>query len=582
MVEHAHVTKSDLRAGVALDDAVVRVVVLDGAGKAPTVVDAAEADLARGIVVDGRVRDNAGLGRLIGELWKALDLGGVATFLGLQPLDAHVGRVAVSRWPESGPAPEVLAEVAALRAAYGDEVVWSAAPASSQGRGEEARLAVCRREDISSAVWALRRTGVRVTGVELAGLALERALAPVVEAGSSGTSGSSGCGLLIEWWGTGPGSVSVLVDGAVRFSWRLAELDGPTWQLGLHCYPLSQDLLQQVLAGPGVGEDHPARRLVAALGRHAGVSGSATAAALIAPGSGLAAGSPVPVASCAVALGLALGAAGVGPAPLELQACLLNSGVRQMQTRLASVSLRSLGSPSARDLLSGGPTRRSAGIGPEQSRLFKPRAVPKVPEVAKVAEVTKVARPTRLDACGRPWVHRPGLGRGTAHVAVLGSGYFELRGGVRTAAEAQTLRRQAIRMFAGCLSGELFIDTEAHPDAGHGVRFGGRIEFAPLADTIELAHHRAFYEVAHILDAYPWCRVAIEGHSDDVGCLRDNIELSQDRATAVQGVLLNAGFAEDRIGVAGRGPFVPLADGDREAARAMNRRVTLTFLDLLR
>lgn len=379
MVEHAHVTNRDLRAGLALDDTVVRVVVLDGAGKAPTVVDAAEADLARGIVVDGRVRDNAGLGRLIGELWKALDLGGVATFFGLQPLDAQVGRVAVSRWPESGPAPEVLAEVAALRAAYGDEVVWSAAPASSQDRGEEARLAVCRREDISSAVWALRRTGVRVAGVELAGLALERALAPVVQADPSG---SSGCGLLIEWWDTGPASVSVLVDGAVRYSWRLAELDGPTWQLGLHCYPLSQDLLQQVLAGPGVGEDHPARRLVAALGRHAGVSESATSAALIAPGSGLAAGSPWPVASCAVALGLALGAAGIGAAPLELQACLLNSGVRQMQTRLASVSLRSLASPSARDLLSGGLTRRSAGIGPEQSRLFKPRAVPKVAEVA--------------------------------------------------------------------------------------------------------------------------------------------------------------------------------------------------------
>lgn len=74
---------------------------------------------------------------------------------------------------------------------------------------------------------------------------------------------------------------------------------------------------------------------------------------------------------------------------------------------------------------------------------------------------------------------------------------------------------------------------------------------------------------------YPAPEVVVIGHTDRVGSVADNDQLSVRRAEAVRDKLVQAGIAASMIAIAGRGerePAVPTADG---VARAENRRVEI-------
>jgi len=342
MSENATTVAGGLVAGLSIDDGVLRVVVLDRQVD-PIVVEAAEADLAEDVVRAGQVLDQPALARRIGDLWLALGLGGVPTFLGLHPLDGDVHTVPiVGQWRSGWPL-EVRQAVEAARQAIGDEVVWSA-DRVEHGDTTQARVVTCRRDDLSSAAWSARRSGVWVTGVELGALALERAVEPSTDPAS----------LLVD--ATGPGAATIVQFdyGVAVHSWRshravASDENGPLVRFAIDAATataLSAGALspvQWLSSSPRVVA-HPAR--------------------LVGPGHGLGPSSPVPHESFAVALGLALGAAGVGVTPIDLQAALLNTGAAQLHARLGDRA-RTLGAELAA-AVGAGPERGASG---EQARI---------------------------------------------------------------------------------------------------------------------------------------------------------------------------------------------------------------------
>jgi len=78
--------------------------------------------------------------------------------------------------------------------------------------------------------------------------------------------------------------------------------------------------------------------------------------------------------------------------------------------------------------------------------------------------------------------------------------------------------------------------------------------------------------LGRLLLEYPSLKIVIEGHTDNVGSVSYNQELSEKRAKAVVDFLVSGGIAAERIGSKGFGATHPVAPNDSDAGRALNRR----------
>ena len=87
-----------------------------------------------------------------------------------------------------------------------------------------------------------------------------------------------------------------------------------------------------------------------------------------------------------------------------------------------------------------------------------------------------------------------------------------------------------------------------------------------------LERHAAF-----LVENTGW-RVRIEGHCDDRGSERYNLELGQQRADAVRQMFLDRGVADSRMDVISFGEERPAAEGTSDGARAQNRRAVIIHL----
>jgi OmpA-OmpF porin, OOP family len=86
----------------------------------------------------------------------------------------------------------------------------------------------------------------------------------------------------------------------------------------------------------------------------------------------------------------------------------------------------------------------------------------------------------------------------------------------------------------------------------------------------------AMEEVVKLLKQNAAMKVYVVGHTDNVGALAGNLDLSKRRAAAVVQMLVTKyGVAADRLQSFGNGPYAPLASNDNEAGRTLNRRVEL-------
>src|SRR5262249_52090977 len=82
-------------------------------------------------------------------------------------------------------------------------------------------------------------------------------------------------------------------------------------------------------------------------------------------------------------------------------------------------------------------------------------------------------------------------------------------------------------------------------------------------------------DVASILAAFPTSTVRVESHTDNVGSVESNLELSLSRSEAVKGMLGGKGVDLSRITTAGLGQENPIASNDTEEGRAQNRRTDI-------
>ena len=74
-------------------------------------------------------------------------------------------------------------------------------------------------------------------------------------------------------------------------------------------------------------------------------------------------------------------------------------------------------------------------------------------------------------------------------------------------------------------------------------------------------------------------RIAIHGHTDDVGKAEDNLALSSDRAFSVKQFIESFGVQGNRLEYQGFGESVPFSSNETEEGRALNRRTEFLILN---
>lgn len=93
-------------------------------------------------------------------------------------------------------------------------------------------------------------------------------------------------------------------------------------------------------------------------------------------------------------------------------------------------------------------------------------------------------------------------------------------------------------------------------------------------------------KVANILKRHPQLEVMVEGHTDNVpiqtDCVLDNWDLSAKRSAAIVRILQqDHGVAPERLVLAGRSFYKPIAGNETAEGRAINRRTRILILPKL-
>jgi OmpA-OmpF porin, OOP family len=116
--------------------------------------------------------------------------------------------------------------------------------------------------------------------------------------------------------------------------------------------------------------------------------------------------------------------------------------------------------------------------------------------------------------------------------------------------------------------------NSAISQTGHAAVYG--IYFDTGKADVKPESEPAIAEILKLLRQDPALRIHVVGHTDNVGPLPANMDLSRRRATAIVAVLTEKhGIASDRLRPEGVGPLAPVASNATEEGRAKNRRVEL-------
>ena len=127
-------------------------------------------------------------------------------------------------------------------------------------------------------------------------------------------------------------------------------------------------------------------------------------------------------------------------------------------------------------------------------------------------------------------------------------------------------------------TGLVKVDANALADeidrTGHASIYG--IYFDTDKADVKPESEQALGEIARLLEQRPDLQLYVVGHTDSVGSLDYNRELSIRRARAVVEVLTGKyGIAKSRLRGEGVGPLVPVTANNTDVKRAKNRRVEL-------
>jgi OmpA-OmpF porin, OOP family len=101
------------------------------------------------------------------------------------------------------------------------------------------------------------------------------------------------------------------------------------------------------------------------------------------------------------------------------------------------------------------------------------------------------------------------------------------------------------------------------------------INFATGKADITPDSSKTLATIVELLKKKPDWKLKVEGHTDNVGKPKENLELSKRRAAAVKDWLVKQGIKADRLTTDGFGDGKPLAPNTTDDGRAKNRRVEL-------
>lgn len=96
--------------------------------------------------------------------------------------------------------------------------------------------------------------------------------------------------------------------------------------------------------------------------------------------------------------------------------------------------------------------------------------------------------------------------------------------------------------------------------------------------TLRPESFKELEELLNYLKRKVHVRIEIAGHTDNIGNVRDNLLLSQQRANAIRNFLLKKGIDASRVIAKGYGAKEPVETNDTEEGRQMNRRTEVRIL----
>lgn len=89
---------------------------------------------------------------------------------------------------------------------------------------------------------------------------------------------------------------------------------------------------------------------------------------------------------------------------------------------------------------------------------------------------------------------------------------------------------------------------------------------------------QAITQLVNTLNQDPTIDIVVEGHTDNQGDPNTNWKLSLERANAVARLMIVQGINPQRITIAGKGQYDPVASNTTDAGRAQNRRTEILLI----
>ena len=162
-------------------------------------------------------------------------------------------------------------------------------------------------------------------------------------------------------------------------------------------------------------------------------------------------------------------------------------------------------------------------------------------------------------------------GKSTAIGATIGAAVGVTAGAIigkqmdKTAAEAAAIEGAKVESF-----------TDANNLKALKVTFDSGILFEFNESTLNQASKNSLTKFAKILKENPTIDILIFGHTDNVGTLKANQDVSEARANSVASYLRSNGVSSKQlVEIAGRNFSDPVASNNTAEGQAMNRRVEI-------